>query len=181
MYLENMKEDDKLLYEICKRIRYKPIVKNSNGNYVKVCGIEFDDEENLWVKIMGSSTYSARSYIDKLVLYSSKFINKDVYVHGEVINSFVEFSRKYISGLYNVIDSEITIKLYNSDKFSKGFINGTETISFMDLSSMKNSLLGQTILDKNMIDYGDFDNKLEDENFEIIKELNDNNPFLYFG
>lgn len=32
-----------------------------------------------------------------------------------------------------------------------------------------------------MVDYGDFDNKLEDENFEIIKELNDNNPFLYFG
>lgn len=116
-----------------------------------------------------------------MVLYSNKFINEDIYVHGEVVNSFVEFSRKYISGLHNVIDSEVTIKLYNSNKFSKGFVNGIETISFMDLSSVENSLLGRMILNKNMVDYGDFDNKLEDENFEIIKELNDNNPFLYFG
>lgn len=46
-----------LLKEICRRLRYKPIIKTSDGNYTRVTGVYFDDTGNPWFKLIGSDNW----------------------------------------------------------------------------------------------------------------------------
>ena len=64
-----------LLKEICRRLRYKPIIKTSDGNYTRVTGVYFDDSGSPWFKLIGSDNWYTFSVIDKIVLYSKNLIN----------------------------------------------------------------------------------------------------------
>ena len=46
-----------LLKEICRRLRYKPIIKTSDGNYTRVTGVYFDDSGSPWFKLIGSDNW----------------------------------------------------------------------------------------------------------------------------
>lgn len=84
-----------LLKEICRRLRYKPIIKTSDGNYTRVTGVYFDDSGSPWFKLIGSDNWYTFSVIDKIVLYSKNLINKEIRISGETINPLVRFAEEH--------------------------------------------------------------------------------------
>lgn len=163
-----------LIKEICRRLRYKPIIKTSSGNYTRVVGVYFDDSGNPWFKLIGSGEWYTLSVIESIVLYSKNFINKKVRIAGETIIPLVKFAEEHARRSFT--DEGIKANLATSNhvvvKNGKG-----EYLAQYDKDKPFFYGYGIEMLLKYMIDIKEHSGP----DFEIIEEDSENNPFLYFG
>lgn len=164
-----------LLKEICRRLRYKPIIKTSDGNYTRVTGVYFDDSGSPWFKLIGSDNWYTFSVIDKIVLYSKNLINKEIRISGETINPLVRFAEEHAKK--NFTDEGIKASLDSKNENYVKVVNGKgESIASYDKDKPYFYNYGVDLLLKYMINLKD----CSGSDFEIIEEDSEDNSFLYF-
>lgn len=143
-----------LLKEICRRLRYKPIIKTSDGNYTRVTGVYFDDSGSPWFKLIGSDNWYTFSVIDKIVLYSKNLINKEIRISGETINPLVRFAEEHAKK--NFTDEGIKASLDSKNENYVKVVNGKgESIASYDKDKPYFYNYGVDLLLKYMINLKD--------------------------
>lgn len=165
-----------LVREICRRLRYKPIIKTSFGSYTRVTGVNFDDSGVPWFMLIGSGEWYTLSVIDKIVLYSKNLINKEIRISGETIIPLVKFAEEHARR--NFTDEGIKADMNLKNQNYVIIRNGKgEYVAQYDKDKPYFYSYGVEILLECMINIKDYSGS----DFEIIEKDSEDNPFLYFG